>query len=633
MDTLKNFISSMTDAISHQVTEQANRAMKEANSARPLPHLDYIPTLRGEPSHRPKAGVRSIPVRPKQLALYGAAGSKCNPVAAPRRGQRPNRRLLPHPMQPIPGGTPGLKSKNRLPSLRERPPPMTAPPKPQNARKYCEFHEQSGHTTIECRKPKKALHELVDKGQIDRFLKRGSRFLRREQEPAQPQPRDKECLIEVVTIIGNGITRKNKQTTPQKNNEEKGGGYTLGCPLSSWPSSSEALTSVSRGLVASSPTPRPSPEGGVNPLPRGHGLHLSPTDARPHRGGKPQNSCPPETLELPSPRLCVNTLGAALLVTLLLRLGRPFRPCGRISLGLPLLAGFTGVQISLQLFSTPLVRSDKPLQSSAFHCSSHPSAKATSSSVTFGTSEAPGVAKSQDLTRSRMSENLAAKSALMKLVDGHWVIRGEPPAAWEATPTGRLVPEGRGCDPQMTGFSIIEGQTVRLPLPPLEKERMSRSRLDSPQSVAAYKPSAKFRDHEKGGTNKVINCIFLACWVTRRCLSSSHREVRSAPNIEVISIRTTNTLGKILKDQKGGCGEKEIVCKKLQLRLPITGLALPHLGALHRLNCLSHKLGDGPRLIVLPYVKLEVTGRLYLLSCGLPKWVPHRFTLVPVRNV
>ena len=45
--------------------------------------------------------------------------------------------------------------------------PMTAPLKPQIARKCCEFHEHSKHTTFECRELKKALHELADKGQID----------------------------------------------------------------------------------------------------------------------------------------------------------------------------------------------------------------------------------------------------------------------------------------------------------------------------------------------------------------------------------------------------------------------------------------------------------------------------------
>ncbi|KAJ8431171.1 LOW QUALITY PROTEIN: hypothetical protein Cgig2_019847 [Carnegiea gigantea] len=85
----------------------------------------------------------------------------------------------------------------------------------------------------------------------------------------------------------------------------------------------------------------------------------------------------------------------------------------------------------------------------------------------------------------------------------------------------------------------------------------------------------------------------------------------------------TNTLGIILKDQNADRGEKEIPIQ----RLPITGLALPPLGALHELNCLSHKLGDGPRLIVLSYVKLKVTSRLSFFSRGLPKGVPHKFTL------
>ncbi|KAJ8444452.1 hypothetical protein Cgig2_005974 [Carnegiea gigantea] len=90
-------------------------------------------------------------------------------------------------------------------------PPMTTPLRPQNAWKYCEFHEQSGHTTTECRELKKALYKLADNGQIDRFLKRGPRFIRREQEPTPPPPRDEECSTEVVaTIVGGyaeGITR------------------------------------------------------------------------------------------------------------------------------------------------------------------------------------------------------------------------------------------------------------------------------------------------------------------------------------------------------------------------------------------------------------------------------------------
>ena len=89
------------------------------------------------------------------------------------------------------------------PMLR-RLPPMTAAPRPQNGRKYCEFHEQSGHTTTECRELKKALHKLADKGQIDRFLKRGPRFLRQGQNPEPSQPQDEERSTKIVATVAGG---------------------------------------------------------------------------------------------------------------------------------------------------------------------------------------------------------------------------------------------------------------------------------------------------------------------------------------------------------------------------------------------------------------------------------------------
>ncbi|KAJ8421002.1 hypothetical protein Cgig2_021761 [Carnegiea gigantea] len=68
----------------------------------------------------------------------------------------------------------------------------------------CEFHAQNGHSTAECRELRKALHELADKGQIDRFLKRGMRFLRKEYKHVRPKPRDKECSTELVATIAGG---------------------------------------------------------------------------------------------------------------------------------------------------------------------------------------------------------------------------------------------------------------------------------------------------------------------------------------------------------------------------------------------------------------------------------------------
>ncbi|KAJ8451982.1 hypothetical protein Cgig2_016563 [Carnegiea gigantea] len=132
VDALKNFMSTMMDTITWQVSEQVKMAMEAANSARPFPHFDYVPTNGCEPSHR----------------------------------------------------------QEHVPSPR-----------------YTEQEWESRHTTTKCRELKKALYELAEKGQIDRLLKKGPRFFRREQEPAQPQAQDEECLMEVVATITRGYVK------------------------------------------------------------------------------------------------------------------------------------------------------------------------------------------------------------------------------------------------------------------------------------------------------------------------------------------------------------------------------------------------------------------------------------------
>ncbi|KAJ8435713.1 hypothetical protein Cgig2_002670 [Carnegiea gigantea] len=120
-----------------------------------------------------RAGARSIPVKLKRSTLYGAARSTHD-------------------------------SKTQW---------------PPHARANSQFNDcfhtlcnpfqadcLSRHTTTECRELKKAHYELADKGQIDQFLKRGPRFLRREHEPAQPQPRNEECSIEAMATIAGGYT-------------------------------------------------------------------------------------------------------------------------------------------------------------------------------------------------------------------------------------------------------------------------------------------------------------------------------------------------------------------------------------------------------------------------------------------
>ncbi|KAJ8419590.1 hypothetical protein Cgig2_006837 [Carnegiea gigantea] len=160
----------MTDAVTRQVSEQVKRAMEAANLARLLPHFDYIPTHGGEPSHRPER----IP-SPRYIEQDG----------------RPYAKQLGRRVAAGPSGRPtqGVTAKSTTASTH-----------------YTTHSRRTayGHTMTECQELKKALHELTDKGQIDGFLMRGLRFLGQEQELAQPQPRDEECLTGVMTTVAEG---------------------------------------------------------------------------------------------------------------------------------------------------------------------------------------------------------------------------------------------------------------------------------------------------------------------------------------------------------------------------------------------------------------------------------------------
>ncbi|KAJ8424509.1 hypothetical protein Cgig2_017742 [Carnegiea gigantea] len=125
-------------------------------------------------------------------------------------------------------------------------------------------------------------------------------------------------------------------------------------------------------------------------------------------------------------------------------------------------------------------------------------ASATSSSMTFGGSEVPGVTKSQDLIKSWTSENLAAESALMNLFL----------EARVRSPINRLS-DCRGADCFGSRFPRMRRggchgliRTALSPLPLADR---------------------KIQESQEGWTNKVINCTFLACWMTRRYFSPSHR--------------------------------------------------------------------------------------------------------------
>ncbi|KAJ8430453.1 hypothetical protein Cgig2_030109 [Carnegiea gigantea] len=162
--------------------------MEAANTARPLPYFDYVPTHRGEPSHRQEQvpsprytdRKREISRSNRSGRPYTEQQGRCaaaRPSGHLTQGATTKSTTASTPYATHSRRTTWLEEQEGHPMLR-RPSPMIAPLKPQNARKYCEFHEQSGHTTTKCRELKKSLHELASKGQIDRFLKRRPRFLR-----------------------------------------------------------------------------------------------------------------------------------------------------------------------------------------------------------------------------------------------------------------------------------------------------------------------------------------------------------------------------------------------------------------------------------------------------------------------
>ncbi|KAJ8426527.1 hypothetical protein Cgig2_022534 [Carnegiea gigantea] len=71
----------------------------------------------------------------------------------------------------------------------------------------CKFHEQNGYTTAKCRELKKALHELIDKGQIDPFLKHGTRAFDKGKAKAH-EPSPYNCSTEIIATMAGGHAKE-----------------------------------------------------------------------------------------------------------------------------------------------------------------------------------------------------------------------------------------------------------------------------------------------------------------------------------------------------------------------------------------------------------------------------------------
>ncbi|GKD09222.1 hypothetical protein Tco_1188907, partial [Tanacetum coccineum] len=51
------------------------------------------------------------------------------------------------------------------------PPPMVTPADKRSSNKFCEFHNDKGHSTNECMQLKKKIEELVKAGKLSHFIK------------------------------------------------------------------------------------------------------------------------------------------------------------------------------------------------------------------------------------------------------------------------------------------------------------------------------------------------------------------------------------------------------------------------------------------------------------------------------
>ncbi|KAJ8434212.1 hypothetical protein Cgig2_015701 [Carnegiea gigantea] len=370
------------------------------------------------------------------------------------------------------------------------------------------------------------------------------------------------------------LHKRERDDEERRKNKEKRGGYTSSSPLSSGPSSLEALASASKGIVASSPapSPSPSPEGGINSISLG---------SRPSSSARWCSSVGLEIAILLKFLSCVTKT--------LRKYPKPPRSLQPWPLRGPLLAGVAG------LSSRPLGHLDQPL---AF-----PSAAGTGSLAPSAFGTQPWLSPSE-----RTLRPLSPPPRLDEI------------GGWPLGARGRTV-AGLRCNPHsLRGGGVF-----------LETESAIPKYRGADRSAPASPRMGRGRRRGLIMTTLVRSKVDLLGLLVDEALPllfltvlgvGCHLRQSGIPGLKDHQPRPRLLYIK-QKGSQARRGEEEVVSKKLQLREPIerftiTRLTLPPLRALHRFYCLSHKLRDGSGLILLPYVELEVT-RLLSSTVGSPK--------------
>ena len=73
------------------------------------------------------------------------------------------------------------------------PRPLHSSPNVRDKKKYCRFHKDHGHLTEECRDLKEQIEELIQKGKLQRYVKKGesSRFRDGNKNQHEFSPNDR----------------------------------------------------------------------------------------------------------------------------------------------------------------------------------------------------------------------------------------------------------------------------------------------------------------------------------------------------------------------------------------------------------------------------------------------------------
>ena len=74
------------------------------------------------------------------------------------------------------------------------PRPLHSSPNVHDKKKYCSFHKDHGHYIEDCRDLKEQIDELIRKGKLQRFVKKGepSRSKDDDKDKCETSPRDKD---------------------------------------------------------------------------------------------------------------------------------------------------------------------------------------------------------------------------------------------------------------------------------------------------------------------------------------------------------------------------------------------------------------------------------------------------------